>query len=83
MERVLDRRQAERSGLSLRASGLGAMEGEEQEMLLPSLIHGSANPHAYQVHRRLVDRRQGDKFRLPLAQNSCLVLSPLGGISSL
>lgn len=54
--------------VTLCASGLEAVEGEEREMLSPSLIHGNANPHAYHSHCRLVDRCWGGEFRLPFAR---------------
>jgi hypothetical protein len=79
MESTLAGRQEERSGLSLRACGLGALEGEEREMLSPSLVHGNADPHAHQVHRRPVDRRQRGEVTLSLARVISLYLSLLGG----
>jgi hypothetical protein len=76
MESTLAGRQQERSGLSLRACGLGALEEEEREMLSPSLVHGNANPHA---HRRPVDRRRRGEVTLSLARVIDLYLCLLGG----
>ena len=79
MASALEGEQEERSGLSLRACSLGALEGKEREMLSPSLIHSNADPHAHQAHHRPVDRRRRSEVTLSLAPVIGLYLSPLGG----
>jgi hypothetical protein len=79
MKSTLAERQEERSGLSLRACGLGALEGEEREMLSPSLVHGNVDPHTHQAHCGPVDRRRRGEVTLSLARVISLYLSLLGG----
>jgi hypothetical protein len=68
MASSLDRRQEERSGLIVHSCGLGTMEGEEQKVLSPSLVHSYANPHAHEALGRPVDRRRGGETRLSRAR---------------